>query len=190
MALDETLKKLSPTERVKRLKELEEQKKKEIEEAEQLLKEAIKEQGIENEERKQLPIPQMKAESAESLETIEAKLLWAAKRGVSLSSKKTEEEREHHEAFPALEDSVRAEQNKNTGHLPQYGDVMSNALNEQKGVAYQTNEKKQDYMNPEQQKFYEQHEEHHSDTYHARSALPGHEKESQDFYSHSHKKKA
>ncbi len=183
MALDETLKKLSPAERVKRLKELEAQKKREIEEAEQLLKQAISEQGLEEEEKKQLPVPQMKAESAETLETIEAKLLWAAKRGVSLPTKKTEEE--HH----ALEESVQTEQGGNLGRTPHYGDTLNAAISDQKGITYQTNEKKRDYMSGEQQKFYEQHEEHHHEEYHSRSALPGHERETQDFYSRSHKKK-
>ncbi len=69
------LKKLTPQERIKRLKDLEEARKKEIEEAEQLISESEKE--LEDEERKRIPIPEAKATELSTLETIEGKQLVA-----------------------------------------------------------------------------------------------------------------
>ena len=54
------LKRLSPQERIKRLQELEEERKKEIEQAEELIKETVREIDDE-EEKKQIPIPQARA---------------------------------------------------------------------------------------------------------------------------------
>ncbi len=74
--LDE-VKKLSPQERIKRLKELEEERKKEIEQAEELIKETVRE--IEDaEEKKKIPIPQARAtDFSSALTTAEEKELVA-----------------------------------------------------------------------------------------------------------------
>lgn len=74
--LDE-VKKLSPQDRIKRLKELEEERKHEIEEAEELIKETVREIA-EAEEKKRIPIPQAKATDLSSaLTTAEEKELVA-----------------------------------------------------------------------------------------------------------------
>ena len=56
----EEIKHLSPRERIERLKKLEEERKKEIEEAETLMSESVRELG-EQQEKKNLPIEQMRA---------------------------------------------------------------------------------------------------------------------------------
>ena len=64
------LKKLSPEERIKRLKELEEERKKEIEEAEALIKETNRELA-EAEEKQKIPIPEARATDLSTLTTSE-----------------------------------------------------------------------------------------------------------------------
>ena len=68
----EDLKKLSPDERIRRLKELEEERKKEIEQAEELIKESVREID-EAEEKKKIPIPQARATELSALTTAEEK---------------------------------------------------------------------------------------------------------------------
>ncbi len=66
------IKKLSPAERIKRLKELEEARKKEIEEAEQLIRETALEMA-EAEEKRHIPIPEARATDLSTLDTAEEK---------------------------------------------------------------------------------------------------------------------
>lgn len=68
------LKKLSPDERIKRLKELEEARKREIEEAEELIKETVQELE-EAEEKKKIPIPEARATDLSTVQTVEGKQL-------------------------------------------------------------------------------------------------------------------
>ncbi len=77
MATVDELKKLSPDERIKRLRELEEERKKEIEEAEELIKETAQELAA-AEEKKKIPIPQARAtDMSSALTTAEEKQLVA-----------------------------------------------------------------------------------------------------------------
>lgn len=77
MATVDELKKLSPGERIERLKELEEERKKEIAEAEELIKETAREMA-DAEEKKKIPIPQARATDLSSaLTTSEEKELVA-----------------------------------------------------------------------------------------------------------------
>ena len=80
------LKKLSPHERIKKLKELQEKDKKEIEEAQKLLKESEAEVQREQEV-KEIPIPQVKVVDIDSLFSSEEKELFKAKRGVVVKPK-------------------------------------------------------------------------------------------------------
>lgn len=73
------IKKLSPEERIKKLKGVKEKNKKEINEAEKLIRDSIREINIQ-EEIKDLPIPQIKAVDIESLFSPEEKEVFAAKR--------------------------------------------------------------------------------------------------------------
>jgi len=79
--LDE-LKNLSPEEKIRKLKEIEEKDKKEIETAQKLIKES--ESQIEEEKRmkEQIPIPQLKAVDISSLFTPAEKQMYATKRYV------------------------------------------------------------------------------------------------------------
>ena len=70
------LKRLSPQERIKRLKELEEERKKEIEQAEELIKETVREIA-DAEEKKRIPIPQARATDLSALGTAEEKQIVA-----------------------------------------------------------------------------------------------------------------
>lgn len=85
------IKKLSPEERIKRLKKIEEENKKEINEAEKLIKDSIREINIQ-EEIKDLPIPQIKAVDIESLFSPEEKEVFAAKRYENIRQMPAEEE--------------------------------------------------------------------------------------------------
>ena len=66
------LKKLSPEERIERLKELEEERKKEIAEAEELIKETTQELAA-AEEKRRIPIPEARATDLSTLNTLEEK---------------------------------------------------------------------------------------------------------------------
>ncbi len=82
------IKKLSPQERIKRLKELEEARRREIEEAESLIKETVLE--LEDaEERKKIPIPEAKATELSTLETLEGKQLVATHHFLSMQAPET-----------------------------------------------------------------------------------------------------
>lgn len=88
--LDE-LKKLSPEERINRLKKLQEQDKKEIEEAQNLIKESEEQATNEEKLKQQIPVPQLKSVDIESLFTPEEKELFKTKRYTE--SKKQEKEK-------------------------------------------------------------------------------------------------
>jgi hypothetical protein len=83
MPLTDELKSLSPEERIRKLKEIEDDKKKEIEEAETLISESMREIG-EAKEKKDIPLPQMKAGDISQLLTAEEKRMFATKRFVSI----------------------------------------------------------------------------------------------------------
>ena len=91
MAEIDEIKKLSPEERIMRLKKLEEEKRKEIEEAETLLKQSEGEMEQEEKLRKEIPIPQVKAVDIGQLFTKEEKQLFATKRYQESKLKEPEE---------------------------------------------------------------------------------------------------
>jgi len=117
------LKKLSPEERIKRLREIEEKDKKEIEEAQKMLKES--ENEIENEIRikDQVPIPQIKAVDISQLFTHEEKEMYKSKRGGSAEKKKEDaplEETVSEEGKKIKEEQVKQIQR-------QYGKIFEEA---------------------------------------------------------------
>lgn len=79
MKIDQ-LKKLSPEERIRILKELEQEKKSEIEEARKLITESEQEIGREEEIKREIPIPQVKAVNIEQLFSKAEKQVFATKR--------------------------------------------------------------------------------------------------------------
>lgn len=79
----EDLKKLSPEERIEKLKQIQEKKKKEIEEARKLLDESVDELEEETEQKSKIPIDQLKADNAEMLLTLEDREIFTIKRFLS-----------------------------------------------------------------------------------------------------------
>ncbi|RLG24347.1 hypothetical protein DRN85_07790 [Methanosarcinales archaeon] len=103
------IKKLSPEERIKKLKKIEKENKKEINEAEKLIKDSVKEINV-KEEIRDLPIPQIKAVDIESLFAPEEKEVFAAKRYENIRQRNVEEET----AEIPLEETVEQEKPKIT----------------------------------------------------------------------------
>ncbi|MBW2978243.1 hypothetical protein KY331_05335 [Candidatus Woesearchaeota archaeon] len=89
--LDE-LKKLSPQERIKKLKELQKKDKEEIEKAQNLILESEEDMARE-EEVKKMPIPQLKAIDIGSLFSSEEKELFRAKRFIEVKKPEAEKEK-------------------------------------------------------------------------------------------------
>jgi len=129
MALDE-LKKLSPGERLKKLKELQAAKKKEIEEAQALIS-ASEEELAENEKTKQdIPIDQLKADDAGVLFGEEEREMFEAKRFVQLTKKKDKTEVSKKKEYS--EESVLEEE---VAHAPmQRIDISRQYQTEQTGI--------------------------------------------------------
>lgn len=87
------LKNLRPEERLKKLKELEEKRKSEIEDAEKLIKDTEGELSAQEEKKQKLPIPQIAAHSLFALQTTDEKLIFKMRRYIDENAQ---------EAFPNL----------------------------------------------------------------------------------------
>ena len=128
MADIDELKKLSPEARIKRLKELEEEKRKEIEEAEQLIKQSVGEIEREEKIKQEVPIPQMKAVDVGELFTQEEKQVFATKRYQKIE-KTDDEEAKPAEKEKTLEEEVREMQPRLTAEQveqqKQYGQALA-----------------------------------------------------------------
>ena len=85
---------LPPEERIKRLKEIEEQNKKEIEAAHKLLQESQDEIEEEEKEKERIPIPQVRAVDIDMLVSEEERRIFATKRYVDVKKKPDEENKE------------------------------------------------------------------------------------------------
>ncbi|MBS3128140.1 hypothetical protein J4410_03270 [Candidatus Woesearchaeota archaeon] len=104
----EELKKLSPAERLKKLKELEKEKKKEIEEAQKLISSSEEELASEEKKKQDIPIEQLKADDAGVLFGQEEKELFETKRFVQLNKKKEKEKKAKEEKKEeTLEEEVK-----------------------------------------------------------------------------------
>lgn len=106
----EGLKKLSPEQRLRALKALEEKSRKEIEEARKLMAESEREIEVEEEHKRDMPIPQLASVDIDSLFTQEEKEMFKAKRfvGESRAEEETKAAKEVREETP-LEDRRAAE---------------------------------------------------------------------------------
>lgn len=104
----EKIKKLSPKERIAKLKELQEKDKTEIAEAQRLIRESEEQLAVE-EEIKEVPIPQVKVVDLDELFSAEEKELFKAKRFVEEKTLSAEEEAVAAERETALEEAVAAE---------------------------------------------------------------------------------
>lgn len=113
----EDIKKLDPQERIKRLKELEDARKKEIEEAETLIKETVRE--LEDaEERKKIPIPEAKATELSALETLEEKQIVATHHFLQTGT--AEQHQSQQQQQKSLEEVAAEEAPKAGGQQPQF----------------------------------------------------------------------
>ncbi len=100
------LKSISPEERLRKLKEIEEKNRKEIEAAQKLMKDTEAELKEQNELREKIPIPQVTAGTIEQLQTAEEKAMFVRVRQISGRQK---EETSETEAAPAQEESESLE---------------------------------------------------------------------------------
>lgn len=141
MAQDKELKNLSPTERIKKLKEQQEKSKKEIEEAQKLIKESEAEEAQEEELRQKIPVPQLKAVDIDSLFTPEEKEIFRLKRFVE--EKKAPEKEEKRRRAAELEQIAEEapKQRFDQPEIRQYGFELSkepaNVLREKAEDIYQ-----------------------------------------------------
>jgi hypothetical protein len=130
MAEIDEIKKLSPEERIKRLKELEDEKRKEIEEAEKLIKESVVEIEQAEDIKQKIPVPQMKAVDIDNLFTQEEKQVFATKRYQDSKLKTADEKKpEEKPEETTLEDAVWEEQKNLTeeqiAQQRQYGEQLA-----------------------------------------------------------------
>ncbi len=142
MDLDE-IKKLSPSERIEKLKELEKKKKQEAEEAKRLLMESEHEVAL-NEIKRGMPIPQLRSTDESNLVSAEEKEMFKAKRfGLSSKVKTPEDTIIRDDGIKELENMIASEKEdierfhrEHAGQMPeQYGNVMQKAMEYQKVLA-------------------------------------------------------
>ncbi len=151
------LKKLSPKERIKKLKELQEKDKEEIKQAQELLKQAEDESDVEDELR-DIPIPQLKAVDIDELFSSEERELFRAKRFSSGKKKKEKKEKEKKEKPSALENIAETapklspeEEQHHIEYLQELSKKPTETLyNETKNIY--SNFKERGYVTPEEQK--------------------------------------
>ena len=83
--------KLPPEDRIKRLKEMEEERKKEIEEMERAIDDSEKELQLEEQVRQKVPVTQLRAADVSELQSDEERQLFAAHRGITVTGMKGHE---------------------------------------------------------------------------------------------------
>jgi len=134
MAGFEEIKKLSPEERIEKLKKLEEERKKEIEEAHKLITESIREVEEAKEDKLRIPVPQLKSIDTTMLFGDEEKRLFKMKRYSDVKSGlATLEDRAESQEANALEQKVRAEKasaQASQASQKQYGAALQEIRNE------------------------------------------------------------
>src|SRR3989344_5962264 len=103
------VKKLPPEERIKKLKELTEKHRKEIEDAQKLAKQSEEESNEIKKELDQIPIPQLKAVDIDDLFSPEAQQMFATKRFTEVKSSRHKEAEEAQKQEKALEERIQEE---------------------------------------------------------------------------------
>ncbi len=129
----EDARKLEPEERLRRLREIEEERKREIEEAEALIRDSVREIS-EAEEKRHVPIKQVAAEDISQLITSEEKRMFRTARFADSAGHHEEETPEQH-GMHNLE-GVAEEEARNKqelSHAPVYGKALEEA---RKGIDY------------------------------------------------------
>ena len=150
--LDE-LKNLSPQERIKRLKKLQEKNKEEIEQAQKMLTQAEDEAQIEQ-ELKEIPIPQLKAVDIGQLFSPEEKELFKAKRGISTKPKEEKEEKSKKTELEEIAAHAPVISKQEEEQHVQYIQQLSKRPTEQllgRAAKLYGQFKQQGYLNPTQQ---------------------------------------
>src|SRR3989338_10101312 len=131
----EEVKQLTPEERIRRLKEIEEERKGEIEEAETLIRESMREIS-EASEKKHAPIRQVTAHDISQLLTTEEKRMFKTARFQDLADEKGREATEEGTGMQNLEEVAAEEareKQQHQSHAPIYGKALDEA---RKGVDY------------------------------------------------------
>lgn len=119
------IKRLSPRERLEKLRDLQKKNKKEIEQAQELMKESEREIEIE-EELKDIPIPQVKAVDVQQLFTPEEKEVFRMKRFVHETPQLEDEQTVLEEK--SLEETIAEEaEQRDLQAPPQYGAALDEA---------------------------------------------------------------
>jgi len=146
------IKKLSPEERIRKLKEVTEKDKKEIESAQKLIKQSEAEIEEERRMREQIPIPQVKAVDISELFTQEEKAIYRTKRGVGPEREEEAEEKPLEQAVEEEEVKLTEEQQKEQQNQymqalegkPQENiyNAVANVIGEAKEAGYMTNEQR------------------------------------------------
>jgi len=101
------IKKLSPEERIERLREIAKKDKKEIEDAQELIKESEVEIEEDRKEKEQIPIPQLRAANISELTGQQEKQMFRAKR---YEREETERSGEREEEPTPLEETIEREE--------------------------------------------------------------------------------
>ena len=150
------LKKLSPDERIKRLKELEEERKREIEEAETLIRETNRELA-EAEEKQKIPIPEARATDLSTLTTSEERQIVTTHHFLASGA----ETQQPATAAPQPQkqknlEQVAEEENVRTQQLPQQHDLLQKGQSKFQKPEYALGTAKQgsamaDYLSGSQQ---------------------------------------
>ena len=154
---EEDLKKLSPKERIKKLKEIQEKRKEEIEEAQKLLKQAQEESDIED-QLKEIPIPQVTAVDIDELFSPEEKELFRAIRFVDIKKKEeTVEEKvqKKEEGLESIAEEAPRMTAEEAAHREDYVSQLSMAPTEKlysRAKEIYSQFKEQGYLTSEQQK--------------------------------------
>ena len=135
--MDDKLKNLPPEERIKKLKELEEKKKKEIAEAEKLIKESEKEMTGRDEWLRKVPIPEVGKEDFIGL-GVEGKELLKVHRGVSEKVETEENPEEINKRATKEQDSL--EETISHEEIKPIQDVQYDISHEQLNLIYKLSE--------------------------------------------------
>lgn len=148
----EELKKLSPEERIRKLKEIAEKDKKEIEDAQKLIKQSEAEIEKDMRMKEQIPIPQVKAVDISELFTEEERAMYWAKKGVGPKRKEEEAEKPLEQAVE--EEEVKLTEEMQRKQQTQYMNIIegkpmeniysgvANIMNEAQETGYMTNEQR------------------------------------------------
>jgi hypothetical protein len=155
--LIEKLKKLSPKERIERLKEIQEKDKAEIEEAQTLIRES-EEQAEREEEARKIPIPQLKSVDIGALFSPEEKELFKTKRFAAERTKeapkeepKVEEKQTLEEELAGVEKLPEDEAKAHADYVAQLSQKPATQLKERMTDIYNT-AKETGYVSANQQK--------------------------------------